>query len=126
MGNVYVTGPEIVPGGFYQIQAVHESCNPIGEPNYSDPLGVPTGADWADVVGDCAVRPCTGPDGTIDFIDIAAIVEKFKDVEDAPIKARVDLAGDTPDMIIDFVDISSAVEAFRGFGYPFDGPTDCP
>ncbi len=126
LGVVYVTGAEIVPGGFYRVQAVHESCNPIGEPNYSDPIGVPTGVLWADVVGDCGVRPCTGPDGTIDFIDVAAIVDKFRNLEGAPIKARVDLAGDAPDMVIDFVDISYAVEAFRGFAYPFDGPTDCP
>jgi len=44
----------------------------------------------------------------------------------AVIKARGDLAGDTPDQVIDFVDISYCVDAFRGDGYPFAGPTECP
>jgi len=126
LGVVYVTGVDVVPGGYYEIQAIPESCNTIGEPNYSEAIDVFTAPIWTDSVGDCGVTPCTGPNGTIDFIDISAVVDKFRDLEGAPIKARVDLAADPPDMVIDFVDISRSVDAFRGIGYPFEGPSGCP
>jgi hypothetical protein len=81
---------------------------------------------WGDLVGDCGVTPCTPPDGVVDFVDISAVVDKFKDLPGAPRKARADLSPDYLDKVIDFDDISSVVDAFRGFPYPFDGPDMCP
>ena len=72
------------------------------------------------------MTPCTPPDGTVDFIDIAALVDKFKNLPGAPIKDRTDLAGDVPDRIIDFIDISNVVDAFKGFAYPYSGPDLAP
>ena len=95
------------------------------ECGYSAPLAISTSAKWCDITGDCGVTPCSPPNGLIDFIDILAVVEKFKNEEGAPIKARTDLSGNLPDLVIDFVDISYTVDAFRGNPYPFDGPGPC-
>ncbi len=124
-GLVHVLSNAIVPGASYSIDAIVGGCNLSEELDYSAPLTVVTSPDWGDLVGDCGAPPCTPPDGRIDFIDITAVVEKFKNLPGAVIKARADLAGNIPDLVVDFVDISSCVDAFRGDPYPFDGPPDC-
>jgi uncharacterized protein (DUF362 family) len=125
LGTVHAFGPGVVPGGSYDIQAISQGCDAGAEPGYSAALPVDASGLWGDLVGDCELAPCTEPDGRTDFIDIMAVVDKFKNEPGAPIKARADLAGDLPDLVVDFVDISYAVEAFRGEPYPFDGPTGC-
>jgi hypothetical protein len=72
------------------------------------------------------------PQGVVDFVDISALVDKFKSLPDAPRKARADVANTDPDrplpdQKVDFVDISHVVDAFRGQanappGPPFDDP----
>ncbi|MGB2985633.1 MAG: hypothetical protein WBE26_07090, partial [Phycisphaerae bacterium] len=121
VGLLHVFDDEIVPGGQYDIQAIHCECDPTTEENYSPALTVWT-SEWGDLVGDCAVTPCTPPDGDADYNDITAVVDKFRNLPGAVIKARADLAGDLPDMLVNFVDISGAVDAFRGVEYPFPGP----
>ena len=81
---------------------------------------------WGDVVGDCDVAPCTEPQGVVDFVDITAVVDKFKNLPGAPAKSRVDVGPAVPDQLIDFVDIPWVVDGFRGLPYPFDGPDGCP
>jgi hypothetical protein len=125
VGLVRVLDDEIVPNALYHVSAIDCNCDTSDEANYSTPLPVTTSL-WGDLVGDCGVSPCTPPDGTVNFVDITAVVDKFKNTPGAPIKARVDLAPDVPDRIIDFSDIPLAVDAFRGLPYPFDGPDDCP
>jgi hypothetical protein len=125
VGTVQVVDAAIVAGGIYDIQAVAEGCEDDLEGAYSAPLPVATSANWGDITGNCGVSPCSPPEGVIDFIDIAAIVDKFKDNEGAPAKARTDLAGDTPDLKVDFVDILYEVEAFKGEPFPFGGPVPC-
>ena len=125
-GLLHVVDAAIVPGGYYEIQAIHEDCDLVGEPNYSAALAVEATGLWGDLVGHCSVTPCTGPDGNADFIDIAAMVDKFKDVDGAPSKTRADLGPDIPDKLVDFLDVSMAVDAFLNYGYPFAGPTACP
>jgi hypothetical protein len=116
---------EIVPNALYHVKSIDCECDPSNEADYSPALVITT-SKWGDLVGECAVTPCTPPDGTVDFVDIAAIVDKFKNLPAAPIKARTDIAPDLPDRIIDFTDIPSVVEAFRGLPYPYDGPSGCP
>ena len=72
------------------------------------------------------MTPCTPPDGEVNFIGISAVIDKFKDLPGAPIRARTDLAGSTPDLHVDFANISRVVDAFRGEPYPFYGPSPCP
>jgi len=124
-GTVHVLHQAIIPGGTYDVQAIDEVCDTLDESRFSSAFRI-VQSGWGDIVGDCGVSPCSGPDLRIDFIDISATVDKFRNLPDAPIKARADLAGETPDLVVDFVDISRAVDAFRGESYPFDGPSPCP
>ena len=112
---LHVYGAEIVPSSTYDVQATLEGTV------FSDALTITT-AKWGDVCGNSFESP---PQGTVDFIDISAPVAKFKNDPGAPIKARCDLAGDTPDQKVDFVDISWCVSAFKGEPYPFPGPEEC-
>lgn len=123
LGTIQVSDDEIVPGGLYEIQAVHQPCSPDVEGNFTTPQQVRTVARWADVID-----PFNPPSTTTqpDFSDVAAIVDKFKNVLGAVTKARADMNPDVPDQEIDFADISLAVDAFRGLPYPFDGPSGCP
>jgi hypothetical protein len=122
---LHVYGDAFVPGALYGVEAILETCDTGMEGAYSVPLAVET-SRWGDIVGDCAQTPCSGPDGEVNFDDLASLVDKFTNAPGAPIKARADIAPIVADRIIDFVDISSAVGAFRGLPYPYDGPGGCP
>jgi hypothetical protein len=78
-------------------------------------------------VRDCGVQPCSSPDGGVDFVDISAVVDKFKNLPTAPRKARADVINSNitfpkPDGKVDFVDISTVVDAFRASAGPPVGP----
>jgi hypothetical protein len=137
--RVDVSDDGILPDGTYEVRVISNACALADPGNYSTPL-VATMSAVGDVVGDCSDCPCTGPDGVVDFIDISAVVEKFKDTEctpggpGVPRKARADLINTTtelpkPDRVIDFVDIAYTVDAFQSEAAPLPGPpgTDpCP
>lgn len=136
VGPVHVLGSAVVPNATYDIQAVDSWCYILptmcsdgygfgDESLFSLPLTIGT-SRWGDLVDDCGVTPCTSPDGVVDFLDISAVVEKFRNLPGATFKSRADIAPELPDLVIDFIDISHAVEAFRGEPYPFDGPVGCP
>jgi hypothetical protein len=135
VGPVHAFGPEVVPGATYEIQAVNSWCAVLptmcsdgygmdDESVYSFPLVVST-SRWGDITSDCGSWPLCSPMGSVSFLDIAAVVDKFKNLAIAPQKSQADLASHTPDLKVDFVDISYAVDAFRGQAYPFDGPVGC-
>ncbi len=138
-GVIDVVNAGIIPGGVYEVQAIHAECE-RAEENFSAPLTV-VASHVGDVVGDCAFCPCTPPQGVVDFVDISAVVEKFKNTPcnpgqspGVPRKARADVISSDvsqpkPDKKIDFVDISHVVDAFRNQAQPPVGPpaTDpCP
>lgn len=120
VGLFHIYGAEIVPGAEYDIQAV--SCDPDVEANFSPSLTVYT-AGWGDVID-----PSHSPTQPPNFGDISAIVNKFKGIEGAVIKARAQLHPNVPDpsVSINFADISECVNAFKGRSYPFPGPSNCP
>lgn len=132
-GTVHVFDDGIVWDGTYDIRVLDSTCDMANPADYSEPLTVPLSRS-GDIVGDCGVRPCTAPQGVVDFVDISACVEKFKNEPGAPRKARTDIinsdiAAPKPDQKVDFVDISCVVEAFRGSECVLPGPppTDpCP
>ena len=126
LGTVCVFDDAIVPSGVYDVQAIIEGCAAAVEPNYSEPLGVSTSGRWGDVTGGWNGMEWLPPDGTVDFTDITAVVEKFRNLPDALTKARADLVGEVPDSLVDFMDISAVVDGFKGFGYPYAVPEDCP
>ncbi len=126
LGTIDIYDGAIVPGATFEVRAITEGCD-LGNPDkYSDPLTI-TMSRVGDVVGDCGVTPCTAPQGVVDFVDISALVEKFKNTPSAPRKARSDIihsdvAQPLPDHKIDFVDISYCVDAFRSLASPLPGP----
>ena len=115
---VHVDHESIVPGGTCEMQAIEDHCNTAVETSYSAPLEVTTSV-WGDTV--------VAPPGEVDFDDITAVVDKFRDLPGAPRKPRVDLAPDVTDKVINFTDIPAVVDAFRGLPYPYPPPPDpCP
>jgi hypothetical protein len=125
LGLVDVSEDEIVPEAIYQVQAIHCDSDFDDENSYTCPLEIETSI-WGDVVGHCAVCPCTPPNGSVDITDVTAVLDKFKNLLCAPRKARADVAPDIPNRQVDFTDIYNVLDAFKGFDYPFDGPDECP
>ena len=138
-GVVHVFDAGIIPGASYSIQGISDDCDLANEDYYSDPLVVNTSALGDVVGGSCENCPCSPPQGVVDFTDIGAIVEKFKNVPcvegggpGVPLKSRADIINSNissppPDKKIDFVDISTCVDAFRSQAPPLPGPQNhCP
>jgi hypothetical protein len=114
---VHVHDQSIVPKATYDLQLVQSGCEGA-EGNYSTALPVDM-SKWGDTVG--ANNPAS-PQGTVDFNDIVAPVDKFRNSTGAPRMSRADVAPNLPDRILDFVDIPAVVDAFRGLPYPYAGP----
>jgi len=123
--TVDVSDGAIVPGATFEIRAIDEICNTADPGDYSAPLEQTTSAT-GDVVGaSCQDCPCDPPNDVVDFVDVAAVVDKFRNLpcvegesSGVPRKARADLVNSTlylppPDRKVDFVDISYCVDAFR-------------
>jgi len=98
-------------------------CDTGLESNFSAPLSVST-ARWGDVA-----EPFNPPDPSAqpDFNDISALVDKFRGLPAAAIKASAQLQPNVPNPIaeVNFDDISAGVNAFRGLPYPYTGPKGC-
>ncbi len=125
-GTVHVYDAGIVQGSTYQLRLIDSTCDRHNAGDYGPPLMVDMSA-IGDVVRDCGVTPCSAPQGAVDFVDISAVVEKFKNTPGAPRKARADIINSdialpVPDRKVDFVDISYCVEAFRGSASAPPGP----
>ena len=125
-GVVDVYDDAIIPDGVYDVQAIHADCE-RNDANYSVPALTNLMSSTGDVVRDCGTQPCSPPNGTIDFVDISAVVDKFRNLPTAPRKARADvinsdIAQAKPDKKVDFVDISHVVDAFRNIAQPPVGP----
>ena len=129
LGIVHVSDDEIVPSATYTIQVIDDECELTNEADYSAALTLTTSA-WGDVVGTCVTNPCGPPDGVVNVTaDVVAILDKFKGLPGAPIKARMDLYPAVPNGIVNFDDIVGALDAFKGHAYPppyFDFPSPCP
>ena len=100
------------------------------QPYYGEPssplLSAPTIPSttplWGDTVGPYKEGLGWLPsDGSVDIIDVVAILDRFRDLPDAPPIHRVDLIAlglrCRPDGSIDIIDVSMALDAFRGFSY---------
>jgi len=122
---IHVYHSSVVPDGSYNVQLVEEGCG-MSEVDFSVPLSIITSSS-GDVVGDCGVTPCSAPQGVVDFVEIAADVDKFRNLPSAPMKSRADIINSStgipaPDQKVDFVDISCVVDAFRSAPCALPGP----
>ncbi|MGB2985080.1 MAG: C1 family peptidase [Phycisphaerae bacterium] len=121
-GTVYITGTQLIPDTGY---VVASDCGPYGDPYLSDPVAATTTA-WGDAVGDYVDGQWTPADGVVNFNDISATVDAFRQLPTAPPWQWCDVMPTaTPDSAIDFDDISSIVDAFRSAPSPFDGLDPC-
>lgn len=121
-GTIYLVGPQIVPGGVYEVQAIDPLCTRSVESNFSPPLTLSNPVVWADSTGPVGMMP----DGVVSALDVVGLVNKFRQVAGAPSLPQVDLNPATPDGVVDALDIVLTVDAFRGIPYSFPVPAACP
>jgi len=125
-GELHIIGAEIVPSSTYQVQNFAESC--AGNEDacmVTSGLLVVTTARWGDIA------PEFNPPATTtqpDVIDVAQLVNKFKNLPGAPVKAIAQLQPNLPDPNADInvLDILAVVDAVKQFAYSFSGPCPCP
>ncbi len=116
-GTVHVGDAEIVPDTTYEVRA------DFGGGFLSLPA-VATTEIWGDVVGRFGPDGWRPPDGSIDIIDVTAILDRFRNLPTAPVVELADLYPEAPDGSIDILDAALCLDAFRGLPYPYGLP--CP
>ena len=124
-GVIQVADCNIVPCATYTVQAVsNAACDLFDPAAYTAPLVLTTTSVWGDVVG---ANNLALPNGIVDFVDISASVDRFKNAPGTQSRTWFDIAPNNPmqgvNFDIDFNDISTVVDAFKGLDYPFSGPT---
>jgi hypothetical protein len=126
LGLVHVTGPDIVPSSEYDFEVLSSTC--IGaEDTCADVLPAVrlTTLRYGDVAA-----PFGGPSGSPqpDALDVVSMVNKFRNVANAPTKPSAKLQPNDIDIASDInaLDITATVDAFRGLAYPYTGPCPCP
>jgi hypothetical protein len=129
-GRVHIYHEALVPGGTYELATINAGCATAFDGNYSPALTVTT-AIWGDIVRNCTTDPCGPPNGTVDIIDVTAVLDKFRNLPGAPIKARCDLVGIPPndgklDLVISILDVTAGLNAFVGGQYTFPPGDPCP
>jgi len=127
-GVIHVAGAEVMPSSVYLIHTVAQA----GGLTSTSGLTV-TMARWGDVVSPfCVHNDLSGcPSFGIqpDFVDISAVVDKFKSTPTSVIRARAQLQPRVPVLAdsVSFLDISACVDAFKGVAFPgIWGPCSCP
>ncbi|MBI1826846.1 MAG: right-handed parallel beta-helix repeat-containing protein [Planctomycetes bacterium] len=125
--TLHVRGAEIVPSSMYSVRQLPFSCrgSELACTTLSDALPVST-QRWGDVIvpfqDPSASAPLTQPN----ISDVAAIVDKFKNLPTAISLARADLNPATPDGSVNIADVASGVDGFKGLAYAFSAPATCP
>jgi len=119
---IHVTGLDVVPSTPYKVE-FHEDGGAPQE------LGESTTQAWGDVVGlSGGGLEYDPPDGNVNMMDIAALVDSQRHLPGAPECYRSDRIGwlfsCDPDQVIYAFDIQMAVQAFQGIPYPCPVPRD--
>lgn len=132
ISEVHVYDEATVPDAIYHVQMIPENGDTSDEQAYSAPLVISTSI-WGDIVGYLDLGPnyWTGPDGSVDFTsDVTAVLDKFTNASNAPLKSRADQDPNEPDRLINISDVTFVLGAFGGDDYPFtnagEGPQPCP
>jgi hypothetical protein len=120
---VHLADCNIVPCATYVVEAISEyGCA------RSAPLVLTTTHVWGDIVGPFNSTTGAYPpaDGITNFIDIAAIVECFRELPTAPPRSWCDIDANRPSqgnsLPINFGDVVTVIGAFRNLTYPYSGP----
>jgi hypothetical protein len=121
-GEIQISDDAIVPNAAYLLKAIDGICAISAEGNYSAGLQVMTTALWGDLIGPGG----PAPDGNVNVLDIAVVVNKLKELPGAPSTPQADLYPGIPDQVVNVLDIVLVVDALKGFAFPFTGPGGCP
>ena len=125
-GVFYITGAEIAPSSIYDVQAYAASCAGMEGSclDVSPPLRLTTARS-----GDVEA-PFNPPSTTTqpDVTDVAQLVNKFKNLPGALVKAITQLQPNLPELNADInaLDILAVVDALKQKAYAFSGPCPCP
>lgn len=110
---LHVFGNAIVPLSTYTISVCDTKTS-----GACPTLAMITTGRWGDI---------RDPFNVVNFQDVSILVDKFKDLPRAPVKARSDILGAVPNRIVNFMEVSAAVSAFQGNPYPPSFvPSTCP
>lgn len=121
LGNLEISDRHIVPGGHYEIQAIGQFCHTTDEARYSSVLAAHTTSNWGDVFGAMGA-----PDGFVNILDVAAVVNILKGLPDSLSIAQADVSPDQTDVVVNVLDVAGIVDALSNNAYPGTGPATCP
>ncbi len=123
--TVHITGSAIAPSSSYEVENLSAACQGIEASCsiHSSPLALAT-TRWGDIAD-----PFNPPSTTVqpNFLDVSGLIDKFKDVIGAPIKARSlmapndafgNISSATISVNVGFTHIAACVDAFKGQPYP--------
>ncbi len=121
-----VVGSEIVPSSQYSVRTYAASCKG-GEDSCTNVSAVVTMYTRRSGDVDSEYNPPSATNQP-NAIDVAQLVNKFKNVAGAPVHARAQLQSNLPELnaSINALDIVAVVDAVKGFAYAFSGPCPCP
>lgn len=122
---LYIAGSEIVPSSVYLTQKIDEGMDINAEANYLTLDQVLT-ARWGDLVE--PYQSSTGPLNQPNALDVAAAVDRLKDLPVAITKPRGQLqpAMVDPHEPYSAAEVGRAVDAVKGHPYPFAQMQACP
>ncbi len=125
-GPITVVGAEIVPSSEYSVQAYSSTCKGMESEctSVSSPLSMYTRRS-GDVDGEYNPPSSTNQPNAI---DVAQLVNKFKNIAGAPVHARAQTQANLPELnaSINALDIVAVVDGVKGHAYSFPGPCPCP
>ena len=125
-GLISVVGADVAPSSEFSVQVYGASCMgaEAGCANVSPAVTMYTRRS-----GDVE-QPYNPPSATgqPDVTDVSQLVNKFKNVAGAPVKAISQIQPNLPELNanINVLDILAVVDALKGVKYAFSGPCACP
>jgi hypothetical protein len=119
-GTIHVHHESIVPGGIYDVGVIDPGCLNSWPISTTE---IATGR-WGNVAGpfSTALQLWTAPESpsSVDVtVDVVAVLGKFRNQTNSPVKARADVEPLRVDQKISISDVTRILDAFRGRPYPY-------
>jgi len=125
-GLLTVVGADVAPSSEYSVQVYGASC--LGVEGTCTDVSAPV-TMYTRRSGDVE-QPFNPPSATgqPDVTDVSQLVNKFKNLPGAPVKAISQIQPNLPELNanINVLDILAVVDALKGVKYAFSGPCACP